>query len=91
MSAKSLLYGTKVTIDWLREKVLQICLQDGNKTRLKQWNAVKIGLGQGFLSHIIRVNFVWENDAKETQLPTVLVLKAKCMMIAWTNIVDHIF
>ena len=87
MSSKELpttLCGTNLTIDWLVEK-LQLNSTNENRPKLIEWKAGKIGLGQGFLSHIIRVNLTWENNDDVHKLPEVVVAKVSYSMLAKVN------
>ncbi len=67
------IFHTYVTPKWLSEILLETT---GNAKKhpeihLQDFQAEAIGIGAGFLSHILKVNLKWSQNSEEIGLPEV--------------------
>ncbi len=74
MKSDEKLCETSVTIGWLVETLKKSVSGVDENVQLKGWSAKKIGVGQGFLSNIVRVQLDWDVD---DSVPSVVVLKVR--------------
>ena len=72
--ASKYLAGTALTLDWL-EKVLKSSCKNphAQQAKLEKCSDTLIATGDGFMSHIIRVEMAWKPEI--TGLPHVVVIK----------------
>uniref|UniRef100_A0A914WDH0 CHK kinase-like domain-containing protein n=1 Tax=Plectus sambesii TaxID=2011161 RepID=A0A914WDH0_9BILA len=67
------LSGTSLTIGCIEEVLKNV---NGSQQTLISWSAEKIGVGQGFCSHIFRVKLTWQHDDTDGhKLPASVIVK----------------
>jgi hypothetical protein len=64
--------GTTFTIDWIVKHLQEMCKT--SNVALHSHESNQIGIGQGYMSTIVRVTLKWV-DNKDGRLPSVVVLK----------------
>ncbi len=67
------LAANDLTIDWLVHSLKNSGTEQCKTANLKDWKDGLIAVGDGFGSHIIRVELAWEGT--DSGLPSVVVIK----------------